>query len=134
MSEVTSYFVNRSQGWRERNILPAFRSYLYSLENIEAKKGYEPLLVIGKNDGLWWGDDLHFILDRMSDGKCCDGDVLYAWANEIEEHPLKPGELREIVVDNYKYWITTDDADVSKDGLITNDCKPVKEEYEKEAD
>lgn len=29
--------------------------------------GSEPIIVKGKDDGLWWNDDLTFMLDRMQD-------------------------------------------------------------------
>ena len=129
MNEVTNYIVSATNcKWKERYVLPECREHMNSLLAEAEKKGYEPLLVIGKDDGMWWNDDLLFVLDRMSDGKCWhQEDPLRKWCEEIEEHPLSPGEARSFECLGNTYTVTADDTDLSHGGVLTNDCEPVEE-------
>ena len=123
---VTNYIVSSTgRSYKERYVLPKFRSRMNELVEKMDVHECEPLLVIGK-DGMWWNDDLCFILDRMSDTCCVKGTVLYEWANEIYDNPLSVGEKRTIEFDGDTYCVEADCSDLSNDGVCTNDCEPIE--------
>ena len=123
---VTNYIVSSTRcSWKERYILPDFRSRMNELCKKMEERGCEPLIVVGR-DGMWWNDDLPFVLDRMSDTFCVKGTVLYAWAKEIDSNPLSAGEKRTIEFDGDAYCVEADCTDLSDDGVCTNDCEPIE--------
>lgn len=128
MNKVTNYIVSSSNcKWRERYVLPECREHMNSLLADAEKKGYEPLLVVGKDDGMWWNDNLLFVLDRMSDGKCWhQDDPLRKWGESVDDNPLSPGESRMFETDGVLYTVLADDTDMTHGGILTNDCKPVE--------
>ena len=122
---VTNYIVScTGKSYKERYILPEFRSRMNELIEKMEENDCEPLLVIGK-DGMWWNDDLGFILDRMSDARCVYGTELYDWESEIYANPLSVGERRAFEFNGDTYFVEADCTDLSNDGVCTDDCEPI---------
>lgn len=114
--------------WKERFILGGHRAELDRLQaemDLPANEGRGARMPVGVKDGLWWNDDMVFILDRFSandhEPNETDNSVL-DWPKGLSEFGEqiqfreyeKVGEVLTYEHGGLKITVTADDSDVSE--------------------
>lgn len=114
--------------WKERFILGGHRAELDRLQDemdLPANEGRGARMPVGVKDGLWWNDDMVFILDRfcandLEPNKTVIGGM--DWPKGLSEFHDKilwreyetVGEVQTYERGGLKIVVTADDSDVSE--------------------
>lgn len=110
----TTVYYNGEARFTERYLYPEFREENDRLVEKAVDDDIEPIIVVGKDDRIWWNDDLEFMIDRM---QCCDEsrfggwpDGLQEFINKLESNPPAVNEERTFEVGNLKIVAVGDDT------------------------
>lgn len=117
---VTNLIIDNGK-WRERWLLPPFRKEhdrLLAIAQDDGRFGEHAIVVCGP-DGMWWNDDLYFVLERMADdvdlGVASPASLRRA-CSRIEKKEWRPGEKTAVTINGMRISVAADEAPVDHGG------------------
>lgn len=113
---ITNLIIDNGK-WRERWLLSPFRKEHDRLLALAGKEDDGRAIVIEGEDGIWWNDDLWFVLERMADdislGVAPPASLRRA-CSRIEKKKWKVGDSMSVTINGIRISVRADETSVDR--------------------